>query len=228
MVRDKVRIRFKKTGNLRMISHHDLMRCFERMLRRATLPFHSTEGFNPKPRLIFALPLPLGIVSLQEVVELELDLVVAPEEIHRRLAEQAPLGLEILTVERIDAGVKGHVRTVCYRVAVPRERCDNLEEAIAGLMAASASWVERQRPRQRRIDVRPYLNDLRLLPGALEMELLVTPNGTARPGEILELLDLGDVVQAGAIFERTSLELEDENTVPATLPGNCSQLKGSL
>ena len=73
MVRDKVRIRFRKCGTLRLVSHHDLMRCFERMLRRAALPYHSTEGFNPKPRLIFALSLGLGIIGCQEVAELELD-----------------------------------------------------------------------------------------------------------------------------------------------------------
>src|ERR1700756_418971 len=57
MVKDKVRIRFRKDGDLRFVSHHDLMRSFERMLRRAGLPFRSTSGFNPKPRLIFALSL---------------------------------------------------------------------------------------------------------------------------------------------------------------------------
>src|SRR5437016_13121789 len=103
MVRAKVRIRFRKTGDLRLISHHDLMRCFERMLRRAGLPFHSTEGFNPKPRLVFAMPLPLGVVGLQEAADLELDEAMAPDEIRERLAREAPAGLEILTVCRIDA-----------------------------------------------------------------------------------------------------------------------------
>ena len=73
MVCDKHRIRFRKTAALRLISHHDLMRCFERMLRRAGLPFHSSEGFNPKPRMVFALSLGLGIVGADEIVELELE-----------------------------------------------------------------------------------------------------------------------------------------------------------
>src|SRR5207247_8049527 len=64
-----------------LVGHHDLMRCFERMLRRAQLPFHSTEGFNPKPRLVFALSLGLGIVGCDEIVELELDEELPPEQI---------------------------------------------------------------------------------------------------------------------------------------------------
>src|ERR1700749_5052019 len=71
--RDKVRLRFRKDGSLRWLSHHDLLRTFERMLRRAELPFHSTQGFNPHPRLVFALSLPLGVVGRAEVAELELD-----------------------------------------------------------------------------------------------------------------------------------------------------------
>src|SRR5262249_54516063 len=97
LVRRKVRLRFRKGGDLRLVSHHDLMRCFERMLRRAALPFRSTQGFNPKPRLVFALSLPLGVVGREEVVELELDGDLDPEEVRRRLAAQAPAGLEFLS-----------------------------------------------------------------------------------------------------------------------------------
>ena len=71
--RDKVRLRFRKDGSLRWLSHHDLLRTFERMLRRSALPFRSTQGFHPHPRLVFALSLPLGVVGVEEVAELELD-----------------------------------------------------------------------------------------------------------------------------------------------------------
>src|SRR5258708_18988302 len=70
---DKVRIRFRKDDDLRLLSHHDLMRAFQRMLRRASLPVQHSQGFHPQPRLIFALSLPLGVIGCEEVVELELD-----------------------------------------------------------------------------------------------------------------------------------------------------------
>src|SRR5262249_34432884 len=122
MVLDKVRIRFRKTGNLRLVSHHDLMRSFERMLRRAALPYRRTQGFHPKPRLVFALSLPRGVVGREEVVELDLEEILAPQAIHDRLASQAPVGLEITSVRRIDPRTTAHPSVICYRVALAGTR----------------------------------------------------------------------------------------------------------
>jgi radical SAM-linked protein len=214
--RSKVRIRFRKGGDLRFTSHHDLMRTFERMLRRAALPFHSTQGFNPKPRLVFALSLPLGMVGAEEVVELELDAEMAPEEVHERLARQTPPGLVIRSVRRVDRRARARVRQATYRVALrhgwdsPGTQTEGLAQRIAGLLAAADCWVERTRPERRRLNVRPYLHAFRLLPDALEMDLKVTPQGSVRADEVLELLGLGDVLAEGAVLERARLELEDE------------------
>jgi radical SAM-linked protein len=207
MARSTVRIRFRKAGNLRLVSHHDLLRCFERMLRRAALPFHSTQGFNPKPRLVFALSLGLGIIGCEEIVQLELSDDLPPEEVRERLARQAPPGLDILTVERLGPKASAQVRRVCYRIALSADRRADLPERIATLLAAAACPIERTRPQPRRIDLRPYVRDLRLLSDALEMDLWVQPNGTARPDEILAVLGLGDLLQTGAVLERTTLEL---------------------
>jgi radical SAM-linked protein len=214
--RDKVRLRFRKGGPLRWLSHHDLLRTFERMLRRAGLPFRSTQGFNPRPRLVFALSLPLGVVGTAEVVELELDEEIDPDEVRRRLAAQTPPGLEMLAARRIDPTATAHVRGLCYRLPVPAERLPDLPPRIAALLAAPECWVQRLRPPRRRLDLRPLLRDLRLgAAGFLEMDLWLTPAGTARPGEVLEVLGLADLLEAGAVLERTALLLEDEGG-PAT------------
>ncbi len=212
--RAKVRVRFRKSGDLRLLSHHDLMRTFERLLRRAALPFHSSEGFHPKPRFVFALSLPLGIVGCEEVVELELDQAVPPEEVHARLTAHTVPGLEILSVRRAESRKAAQVRRVTYRVALPAGREAGLPERIAAVLAAPACSVERTRPEKKTIDLRPYIDQIRLLPGALEMDVWVKPSGLARPDEVLALLGLQDVTEAGAVVERTRLELEDETTSP--------------
>src|SRR6266487_763714 len=94
MLGEKLRFRFAKTGTLRLLSHHDLMRCFERMLRRADVPFKSTAGFHPSPRVVFALSLPLGVVGRTEAVEIEFTQACESEDVLTRLNAQAPAGLE--------------------------------------------------------------------------------------------------------------------------------------
>jgi len=214
MRRDKVRIRFRKGGDLRLVSHHDLMQCFERMLRRAEIPFCSTQGFNPQPRLVFALSLPLGIVGGEEVVELELTEEVPAEEVCRRLARQAPAGLDILDARRIDLKAHGQPCRVRYRLEIPTDRLSGLDTRISDLLAAPEHWIERTRPHARRFDLRPLLDGLRLGGTFLEMDIRVTPQGTARADEVLAALGLGDLPEAGAILERTKLELDDELLTP--------------
>jgi radical SAM-linked protein len=251
-IRDKVRIRFGKGGDLRLVSHHDLMQCFERMLRRAQLPFHSTQGFNPKPRMAFALSLALGVTGLEEVLELELEALLPVEEIHARLVSQAPAGLIILSIRRVERSTRAQVRRACYRLPIPAERRVGLPARLAELLAATHCHVERYRQRRlgwdndsdsdaqvtpaadpsgsdtlhaprathhaprathdtpRTLDIRPYLRDLRLVDGALELDFWVTPTGTARPEEVLALLHMGDLLEAGAVLERCTLELHDE------------------
>jgi radical SAM-linked protein len=217
--RAKLRIRFRKGGDLRLLSHHDLMRTFERLLRRAALPFRSSEGFHPKPRFVFALSLPLGIVGCEEVVELELDEAVPPEEVHARLAARAVPGLDVLSVRRVESRKAAQVRRVTYRVALPPGREAGLPERITAVLASAECPVERTRPEKKRIDLRPYIDQIRPLAGALEMDLWVKPSGMARPDEVLGLLGLRDVTEAGAVVERTRLELEDETPPPgAALP----------
>jgi radical SAM-linked protein len=229
VVRDKVRIRFRKSGALRLLSHHDLMRAFERMLRRAALPFRNSQGFHPKPRLVFALSLPLGVVGCEEVVELELSQVLALDELRQRLTVQCPEGLELLSFRRIEPRATAHVRAFTYRIALPPERVAGVQERIREVLAATECFVERTRPQMRRVDLRGFIRDLRILEPRplgsgdgsllLEMDLWLTPQGTARPEEVLTLLGVNDLLDAGAILERARLELSDENPSPSSVEG---------
>ena len=240
-VRDKFRLRFHKGGHLRLLSHHDLMRCFERLLRRSGLPYHRTQGFHPHPRLVFALSLPLGVVGLEEVAELELDEILSPEEVQERLRQQTPEGLDILSVRRIDPKTTAQVRSLTYRLNLPASRVDT--SRMGELLATSEIWLARARThspnpssqppahsgagREKKgsgatVNVRPFLRDLRVQGSgaevALEMALWLTPAGTAKPTEVLGLLGLTDLIEAGAVLERSRLELHDECDAPGS-PG---------
>ena len=80
-----LRIRFKKLGRLQYISHLDLVRTMSKILVRAKLPMWYTEGFNPKPKMVFAAPLSIGTDSEAEFMDLRLLEHVDPGMVRAKL-----------------------------------------------------------------------------------------------------------------------------------------------
>lgn len=231
MLGDKFRFRFVKAGTLRLLSHHDLMRCLERMLRRADVPFKSTAGFHPGPRIVFALSLPLGVVGRDEVLELELTRPCNAADVLVSLNTQAPQGLSFTRVSVVPMKATAIPRRVVYTLPLPQDRVAGTELRIGKLLAEEKVWVDRIKPSRKRLNIRPYFRDMAVAPSPgeraetpsrpspvdqpshhLVLDLWVTQTGTARADELVRLLDLSDLVGAGAVLERVTVEVRDEVT----------------
>jgi radical SAM-linked protein len=202
---DKVRVRFRKAGDLRLVSHLDLMRSLERLLRRATLPFRMTEGFHPGPRLVIAQSLPLGIIGHAEVLELELTQEIDADEVLGRLRAQAPPGIEFLSAARIPVKTTARPRRAVYRIPLEAPPA-NLSARIAAFLTSTESWAERERPKPRTVNIRPYVDSLCVEKGALMISAWLTQEGSARADEIAAAVG----VTHPPLIERVELELLDE------------------
>lgn len=207
MVRLRVRIRFSKQGDLRLIGHRDLMRCFERLFRRANLALSFSQGFHPKPRMTFPLALAVGIEGIDEIMEAELAEPATAEELLGRLTPQAPPGLTFRAVEVLPEGTpKARVVGASYDIPIPPHRRAELPERIERLLAASSCMVERGHGRAA-IDVRPLLEMLTLGEKMLSMRLHVDSRGSVGPREMLAALELPDIEREGVHPRRTTVEI---------------------
>jgi radical SAM-linked protein len=207
MVRLRVRIRFGKQDDLRLIGHRDLMRCFERLFRRAELPLGMSEGFHPKPRLTFPLPLAVGIEGPDEVMEFELAEPLAREDIFTRLQKQAPKGLVPRSVEILPQDAKkARVQSASYQVPIPPPLQIGLADRIDRLLAQTACRIERSHGRSA-IDVRPLLEALTFQEGVLSMRLRIEQTGSVGPREVLTALGLSEHELHGAPLTRTAVQI---------------------
>ncbi|WP_165251087.1 TIGR03936 family radical SAM-associated protein [Paludisphaera soli] len=208
----KVRLRFAKRGDLRLTSHHDVMRCFERLMRRAAIPVAATQGFNPRPKITFALAMGLGIAGLREVVDLELTEPTDPDELLTRLAAASPPGVDWLEARALEPSAPPpRPAWVEYELPIPEGRREGLATALASLLESESRIVTRRRPDRKRdveFDLRPLLLDARLTEeGTLRARLKASPEGSARPEEVLECLGVRDLLDGGAFLTRTHVEL---------------------
>ncbi len=219
--RVKVRLRFAKRDRLCWISHHDLLRCLERLLRRARIPIAQTQGFNPRPRLSFALALALGIEGRREVVDMDLEHFVTPGDLLDLLRRNSPEGLDWLEAVTLapstppPEAIEAH-----YSLAVAPERWPAVRYALDLFLAAPAWLHTRERPgRVRSFDLRSCLvrGDF-TESGLLRFVLKVERDGSARPEEIVAALGLEDLTLGGGRIVRDDVVLRDRCKIAADRP----------
>jgi len=208
MVRQRVRIRFCKQGDLRLIGHRDLARLMERLFRRAGLCLAMSQGFHPKPRMSFPSALALGIEGLDEVIEVELVDRPPVDELLRRLSASALPGLAFRSVEPLPpGGPKARVQSATYRIPVPDERRAEASDRAKALWAAS-SYPIRRRRKDITVDLRPSLEELDLREGQLVMCLSASRQAGPSARDVLAALGLADLEREGVFLTRTRVELQ--------------------
>jgi radical SAM-linked protein len=210
-VAQRVRITFAKGAQLAYIGHLDLVRAWERALRRARVDLAYTTGFNPRPRLYFASALPVGVTSRCEILDILLQEPSEMDDLGARVGVQLPSGLRILQMACVplDApSLAARLVSAQYEASIAGMEMLSIRQHIDLLLSQSS--VPRTRHREggvRDYDLRPLVLELScraVAPGScvVHMSLRADQQGTGRADEVLDALELA--VHARQV-ERTSL-----------------------
>ena len=202
----RFRIVFEKGVEMRFTSHLDLMRTWERSLRRSGLPLAFTQGHHPHLKMSFGPPLPLGFRSRAEVFDLELSEPPAVDLAQRLNAVLTP-GLTVVAYRPIlfkTPSLMSELEGASYRVRFPRPFLEEaglapdsllgvLESRIPELFRREHLIVRRRSEGQtREFDARPSIVSLEAsgeeAPAVLDAHLRFTARAQVRPDEVVALL----------------------------------------
>ena len=196
----RLRLKFSRGEEIKYISHLDLMRCWERALRRAEIPLAYSEGFSPHPRISLAAPLPIGVTSEAELMDITLQRAVSPYFLIQTLRKQLPPGIDVLEVQQISLmtpSLQSQVRYAEYRVVVKAGKSEvEMQTAIASLLEAERlPWQHMRDTGPRHYDLRALIKHIWLVSGdgttfTLGMRLRCDPQGTGRPEQVSQALGL--------------------------------------
>lgn len=205
----RFRLIFQKTEDLIFLSHIDLIRCIERIFRRADLPVRLAGKFHPMPRIIVALALPLGVHGIQEVLDVELTEPFLPNEILASLLEQSPRGLHFLSCQQVPAKASSRVIRLGYRFTIPADRLGAVIAKYNTLPPRGPWFVERC---ERRSTFTPVSGLVGMAEDGLESNNLeewvgrshpMTTSTTAPSGRVIDLFEItesltfsGDALEA--------------------------------
>jgi radical SAM-linked protein len=214
-----VLIKFSVRGALRFVSHAEMLKVFQRACARAGLKVQHSQGFNPHPRLSLPLPRPVGIESDDELLCIQMNGDLNESEIKTRLSEQLPEGYELLSVSLAKTKRAIQPRSATYIVPVqPKWIDDKLRARIDSTLASENLIIERRitstemssraQSRESKIkmlDVRPFLESIELDGNNIIVKCEITPAGSIRVDEILELLEI-DIEKLTAPVKRTNVQ----------------------
>lgn len=182
-----IRLWFARRGPAEYLAHLDMMRLFERSLRRAGIPLAYSQGYNPRPHLVFALPLGVGVQAEAEIVDIETAVPFPADELAERLASQLPEGVSVRGAKPVipsGKSVMGRVVRAVYQLRTP-----GIEQAAQRLAQATELPVEKSgKGTVRTLDIRPLILSVRTSEGEATFHVKAGSSENLRSDLILDAM----------------------------------------
>jgi radical SAM-linked protein len=161
---NSIRIRFTREEDVKFISHLDLMKVFERAVRRSGLPIAYSQGFNPHPHMVFGLPLSVGVTSDGEYADFELTRHIQPQQFMDVLNASLPEAIRITSAgEKLSkTNIMAAIAGADYALSIFSEEAVSLEEAASRLKALMAmdsiKVLKEGKGAAKEVDIRPLIH----------------------------------------------------------------------
>ena len=211
----RLRVRFSRGQEVKFISHLDIMRLWQRALHRAGISLAYSEGFSPHPRISLAAPLPIGVTSETELMDVFCTGWVSPHTFATAVSQQLPIGIEIQQVYPIAPplpSLQAQVRYAEYQVEVETEKGQqDVKTALADLLSVEhLPWQHQRDTGPRNYDLRALIDDLWLIDwhsdyATIGMRLRCDSGGAGRPEQVAAALGFSHHPRS---IHRTRLILE--------------------
>ena len=194
----KIRIKFAKTGSVRFIGHLDIMRYFQKLMRRSGMDICYSQGFSPHQIMTFAAPLGVGLESLGEYMDIEVNTVLSSDEAIQTLNEQSTNEIRILQYRLLPDNAKNAMASVAaadYRLILNENAAEllgdrNLAECFQCFMGQDKIEIQREGKKTTQvIDIRPWILEYRIEdPYTIFLKILTGSSANLKPESVLEAL----------------------------------------
>jgi radical SAM-linked protein len=207
----RLRLRFAKRPPAVHLSHLELMSTWQRALGRTKLPVAFSGGFSARPRMSMPLALPVGVVSDDELIDVDMSQPVDVGLAMRVLQQQLPAGIVLLDGMALAATAPGlgEILGGARYLARVHVAAEDARARIADFEAASGWPVRRERKgRVNEVDLKTLLISIALDGDELAFTLRSPVSGTLRPAEVVQAV-LGDDVRVLSLRKLQTLFATD-------------------
>ncbi len=185
-------LEFSIAGMLRFVSHLELQNFFSRLIVRAGVGVKFSQGFNPRPRISLPVPRNVGIGSNRDRLRMEVDDPFDAEEMLERLRPIVPQEMELHGAWVVPADRLERVTAVEWQIDLSKYRLEPITQRVSEILGGRCPMTRHSKKQNRdlTVDLRPLILAMNLEGELLRVKVAYTPEGSVRPGELLELLHL--------------------------------------
>jgi radical SAM-linked protein len=176
-------IKYTKESEIKFISHLDLMRTIQRIIRRAGLPIEYSKGFNPHMAISIAQPLSVGVYSVGEYMDVVLTEELDTDFILGKLSKNSPSGVKFIDVVKVEKNENGKIPQSMAIIDgaeyIMKLKSTNCEESLNSLeeLQSLPQWniVKKSKSGEKEVDIKPLIKDFKVISskGILGFQALV-------------------------------------------------------
>lgn len=189
----KLRVKFSKKGAMKFIGHLDIMRYFQKAIRRAEIDIAYSAGFSPHQIMSFAAPLGVGLESNGEYFDIEVNSVTSAEDMKQRLNAVMAQGMVVKSVRLLPETAGNAMASVAaarYTIAFARKSpAFPLQEAVAAFMEKEQIIVSKQTKKSvKEMDLKPFIFEMTAEAGKVMLFVDASSAGNIKPSLVMEAL----------------------------------------
>lgn len=157
----KIRVRFSKQGQMKFIGHLDMVRYFQKVMRRGEIDVAYSEGFSPHQKMSFAAPLSVGVLSKGEYFDMEVNSTLSTKEAIERINEQNVEGVKVLSYKLLPDNAKNAMAVMSAADYFVYTDIFTDDDITGFINQDSINVIKKTKKSEKKVDIKPLIYSIK-------------------------------------------------------------------
>ena len=185
----KIRVRFSKQGQMKFIGHLDMVRYFQKVMRRGEIDVAYSEGFSPHQKMSFAAPLSVGVLSKGEYFDMEVNSTLSTKEAIERINEQNVEGVKVLSYKLLPDNAKNAMAVMSAADYFVYTDIFTDDDITGFINQDSINVIKKTKKSEKEVDIKPLIYSIKKEDNGIFIKLVQGSAQNLKPELVVTALE---------------------------------------
>ena len=185
----KIRVRFSKQGQMKFIGHLDMVRYFQKVMRRGEIDVAYSEGFSPHQKMSFAAPLSVGVLSKGEYFDMEVNSTLSTKEAIEKINEQNVEGVKVLSYKLLPDNAKNAMAVMSAADYFVYTDIFTDDDITGFINQDSINVIKKTKKSEKEVDIKPLIYSIKKEDNGIFIKLVQGSAQNLKPELVVTALE---------------------------------------